>query len=381
MPILFTAWYLASPPLLAMALAGVARRGVEADTAPAAEAVRHHGRLLGLPWLLYLANLFAAAVYVGSGALQAPAQRVGTSVLMGLGLAVGLLPTLFLSLVTRSWARRVGHPAGAVGIGVESRAWLVHVGLLAAVLGVTWSAMSLLAPAAAVAGAAAVIVAYSVVYPHVLAWIWRAAPLADDEIGRRVRSMLERHSPGIRKAVVVPTEHAPTGNAFATGVWPGGRWLFVTETLLRRYSPEEVSAVVAHEIGHLRSHHVLRASAATLAAAAVVASVLATLVAVAVPDDGALRTSLFAATGLLTSLSALSVGRRMQRRFEFQADDFAAGTLGSGAPLAAALRRLARDNWLPRGDGDPGPFASHPRIARRIARLEARSATSGFEGR
>jgi Zn-dependent protease with chaperone function len=76
-------------------------------------------------------------------------------------------------------------------------------------------------------------------------------------------------------------------------------------------------------------------------------------------------------TGFLATLAALIVVRGLSRRLELEADDFAASVLGSGAPLATALRKLARENWLPGGNERGGMFASHPAVGRRIARLEA----------
>jgi Zn-dependent protease with chaperone function len=364
--ILFAAWYLAAPPLLAMALAAVVIHRVRASAAPAPEAVRRHGRLLIVPWLLYLANLFAAAMYLGGGGLAWLAHRVGGALIAGVGLAAALLPTLLVSLVMRSCERRVGHPAGFVSAGVHARSWLVYVGSLAFILGVTGSVMSLLGPVAAVVGVGLVIVAFSVLYPWIAMWIWRATPLGEDDDGHRIRSLLGRYDMAFRHIAVMPAAHAPTANAFVSGVWPRMQWLFLTEPLLQ-YAPDEIAGVVAHEMGHLRGHHVLRMSLAFVGTDVVVFWALFTFV----PAGAAPRAPLSGLTAFLATLASLIVVRRLSRRLELEADDFAASLLGSGAPLAAALRKLARENWLPGGNEGGGMFASHPAVGRRLARLEA----------
>jgi Zn-dependent protease with chaperone function len=365
MPILFAAWYLASPPLLAMVLAAVVVRRVRASAAPAPEAMRRHGRLLIVPWLLYLINLLGAVLYLGAGRPGWLAHRGGGG-LIGGGIAAALLPTLLVSLVMRSCERRVGHPGGFIGAGVHTRAWLVQVGLLAFVLGPTASVMSLLGPVAVGVGMGIAIVAFSVLYPWIAMWIWRAAALGQDDDDRGIRRLLARYDMAFRHIAVMPAAHAPTANAFVSGVWPRMRWLFLTEPLLV-YPPEEIAAVVAHEMGHLRGHHVLRMSLAFVGTDIVVFWALFTFV----PAGAMAGAPLSGLTGFLATLAALIVVRGLSRRLELEADDFAASVLGSGAPLATALRKLARENWLPGGNERGGMFASHPAVGRRIARLEA----------
>lgn len=117
-------------------------------------------------------------------------------------------------------------------------------------------------------------------------------------------------------------------NALAAGVVPGLRAVFVTEQLLATLPPEETTAVLAHEVGHLRRHHIL----VRLGAVGLV--VLPWLGATAAEIPGAFVGGLL----LLVpgALALLSVMRWTER----DADRYAA-TTADPAALARALARLS----------------------------------------
>src|SRR5262249_46822725 len=125
------------------------------------------------------------------------------------------------------------------------------------------------------------------------------------------------------------------------------------DTLLSRLAPDEVEAVLAHELGHFKRRHVLKRvllmSAISLALLALLAHLMASdwfyrgLGVPPSPDRPAVALILFflalpVFTFLLAPLSAL-----YSRHHEFEADRFAAEH-ASAASLVHALVKLYEDN-------------------------------------
>lgn len=146
----------------------------------------------------------------------------------------------------------------------------------------------------------------------------------------------------------------PMVNAFAA---PGGTVVVTTGLLARLTGPDQLAAVVAHEVGHVeRRHHARR-----VLRDASVQVLLALLVGDTSPAAGALQ-----AAGQLAQLS-------YSREHERESDDYAVETLARhGLPaeaMAQALERIAQGND---GAGRMPAFVStHPGTEERVARVRA----------
>ncbi len=172
------------------------------------------------------------------------------------------------------------------------------------------------------------------------------------------------------------------GNAYFTGIGRTKRIVFF-DTLLESLTPDEVQAVLAHELGHFRLHHVALRIAGSLAAAFAGFALLAWLgrqawfqPALGVPNGGPhtlLLLFVLAAPVFLVPVGPLSAW--LSRRHEFAADRYAARHADARS-LASALVKLYRDNATTL---TPDPVytafhASHPPALLRIARLTAAQA-------
>lgn len=147
-------------------------------------------------------------------------------------------------------------------------------------------------------------------------------------------------------------------NAFAL---PGGTIVITDEMVKLAQSPEEVLAVLAHEIGHVeRRHtmrHMLQDSAVAIGVAAITSDAASLSVAVA-------------------GLPVVLARTRYSREFESEADDFAFRLLKqhglSPEAFATLMERLAAKN------GDAGQalafLSSHPVTAERIRRAREAAA-------
>ncbi|MFI2741733.1 M48 family metalloprotease [Zhouia sp. PK063] len=47
-------------------------------------------------------------------------------------------------------------------------------------------------------------------------------------------------------------------NAFATGIFPGAKLILLSSALVENLEPKEVDAIIYHEIGHIKLHHLVK---------------------------------------------------------------------------------------------------------------------------
>ena len=220
------------------------------------------------------------------------------------------------------------------------------------------------------------------IYPTWIAPLFnKFAPLDDAALKTRIESLLARcgfASSGL--FVMDGSKRSSHGNAYFTGFGRTKRIVFF-DTLLNRLQPEEIEAVLAHELGHFRHHHIIKRIALIFSTTLLLLFVLGQLmhtgwffsglgVAGQAAQNTAMALILFflsvpVFTFLLTPLSSL-----LSRRHEFQADRYAAEH-ASAADLVKALVKLYEDNAATL---TPDPlhslfYDSHPPAALRISRL------------
>lgn len=212
----------------------------------------------------------------------------------------------------------------------------------------------------------------------------RFTPLADGA----VRDAILRYTQGVGFAlagvyVVDGSRRSSKANAFFTGFGRHKR-IALFDTLTSTMAPDEIVAVVAHEVGHYRRHHVLVGLLLGLVQMGVVLRLLAWAIGwpplfeaffVDVPSAhaGFVLFGLVARpVGVVVSGALLA----LSRRHEFAADAFAADTTGHPEHLVAALERLAAASLT---NLTPHPLHvalhySHPPLGARLRRLRAAAA-------
>jgi len=168
------------------------------------------------------------------------------------------------------------------------------------------------------------------------------------------------------------------GNAYFTGFGASKR-IVLFDTLLARLAPTEVEAVLAHELGHYKRHHVWKRVLLLFALSFALLWILGRLIDQPWFYLGLNVSTRTAATGLLLFVLVLPVFTFLlhpltslySRRHEYEADAYAA-TNASAAELVKALVKLYQDNAATL---TPDPlhsafYDSHPPAATRIARLQ-----------
>src|SRR5690606_14635705 len=98
-----------------------------------------------------------------------------------------------------------------------------------------------------------------VVYPLFIAPLFnRFQPLEDETLRSRVTALMQRCGFTAKGLFVMDgSRRSAHANAYFTGFGAAKRVVFF-DTLLARLSPDEVDAVLAHELGHFRHKHILK---------------------------------------------------------------------------------------------------------------------------
>lgn len=209
----------------------------------------------------------------------------------------------------------------------------------------------------------------------------RFSPLTDEALKKRVETLLERCGFAARGGVFVMdgSLRSAHGNAYFTGIGRNKRIVFF-DTLLARIEAAEIEAVLAHELGHFRLHHVRHRLLVSVLLTFGGLALLAWLArqpgfygALGVPvPSAATALLLFILTVPVFAFFATPVMSWWSRRHERAADDFAVEH-ADAAQLATALVKLFRDNasTLTPDRIHSAFFDSHPPALERIARLNA----------
>jgi STE24 endopeptidase len=227
-----------------------------------------------------------------------------------------------------------------------------------------------------------------VLYPTVIAPLFnRFSPLPAGAQRDRIERLLQRCGFTASGLFVMDgSKRSGHGNAYFTGFGRAKRVVFF-DTLLARLAPDEIEAVLAHELGHFRLRHVVKrvawSSVASLALLALLAwlaqspwfyaglGIPASDVDMAMSRPGVALALFMLALPVFTFAFA-PLAAAYSRRHEFEADAFAAAHASASA-LVAALIKLYEDNAATL---TPDPlhsafYDSHPPAAIRVARLAA----------
>ncbi|HEU4846260.1 MAG TPA: M48 family metallopeptidase [Burkholderiaceae bacterium] len=225
-----------------------------------------------------------------------------------------------------------------------------------------------------------------VLFPTVIAPLFnKFTPLADEALKARIEGLMARVGFASKGLFVMDgSKRSAHGNAYFSGFGANKRIVFF-DTLLARLAPQEIEAVLAHELGHFKLKHIIKRIAIMFALSLAFLALL-----------GYLKTQLWFYTGLgvdplllpgqnsdamvlllfmlvlpvftfllgpLTSLSS--------RKHEFEADAFAARHTDA-RDLVSALVKMYEDNA---STLTPDPlhsafYDSHPPASVRIRQLK-----------
>ena len=221
-------------------------------------------------------------------------------------------------------------------------------------------------------------------YPTVIAPLFnKFTPMADGSLKERIQGLLVRcgfNSQGI--FIMDGSKRSGHGNAYFTGLGNNKRIVFF-DNLVDSLEEDELEAVLAHELGHFKCKHVIKMLIATSIMSLISLGILGWLI-----DQDWFYTGLGVALEQKSHATALllfmlvsgtftffmqPISAYFQRKFEFEADDFAASN-AKASKMISGLVKLYEENA---NTLTPDPLYSsfhysHPPAAIRIAHLETK---------
>ncbi|OGW34258.1 MAG: peptidase M48 [Nitrospirae bacterium GWD2_57_9] len=204
-------------------------------------------------------------------------------------------------------------------------------------------------------------------------------PVKSEGLEERIRGLMEKAGLRISRVFQVDaSRRSRHSNAYFTGIGRVKR-IVLFDTLIRQMTQDEILAVLAHEVGHWKKHHVLKRI--VLAEATALAGLFVSfhliqwegLPALVGLQDG----SFYARVMIVLFLSSLvtfpftPLSSFFSRRHEREADRFAVELTGAADAMATALVKLSRENL---SNLHPHPlyaafYYSHPPVVERIRHL------------
>jgi STE24 endopeptidase len=201
-------------------------------------------------------------------------------------------------------------------------------------------------------------------------------PVEDESLKSRIVALASRAGINVSKVLEMDqSKRSRHTNAYFTGIGRTKR-IILFDTLLETMKPDEVLAVLAHEIGHWKRHHLLKGLLLTAlvslvfffcAYQALSRRVLDTLFAIHVDAFPAKAVIVGFLAGMLFFLFTPAMNA-FSRSLEREADRFSCAFEGRGKAMINALIKLSRDNL---SNLYPHPLYalfhySHPPVLERI---------------
>jgi STE24 endopeptidase len=204
---------------------------------------------------------------------------------------------------------------------------------------------------------------------------YKFKPLENEDLKQRLVRLSERAGTRVRGVYEWKlSEKSKKANAALTGLG-NTRRIILADTLLENYSPDEIEAVLAHELGHHVHRHVPKSIAVQIvitligfwAASEVLNYAVELRMFDSITDFANLPLLALVATAL--SLILMPVLNAYSRYNERQADRYCFNAIPSVDPFITAMDKLTTQNLSERAPSRLVEvfFHSHPAVSKRIA--------------
>jgi STE24 endopeptidase len=204
-------------------------------------------------------------------------------------------------------------------------------------------------------------------------------PLDNDELKTAIDEMSENCQFPLKEVYEIDgSKRSTKSNAFFTGLGKNKK-IALFDTLIEKHSVNELVAVLAHEIGHYKKKHIIK----NLVVGILQMGALFFLLGLFLNNRGLFNAFRVAETSTYCSLvlfsilfepisQLLAIGMQwLSRKYEFEADAYAAEVTGRPEDLISGLKKLSKDNL---SNLTPHPLYvalrySHPPMLARIGAL------------
>lgn len=207
----------------------------------------------------------------------------------------------------------------------------------------------------------------------------KLTPLADGELKDKIIAYAQSVDFPLHNIFIMDgSKRSSKANAFFSGFGKRKK-VVLYDTLLDQHPPEELVAVLAHEVGHYKKKHIIWSMVLSVLQIGLLLFVLGLFIfnepmSLALGGDvWSVELNLIGFTMLFSPISTvLGIGMNwLSRKNEFEADDYAKTTF-AGIPLAEALKTLSVKTL---SNINPHPWYvfvnySHPPLLERLERLE-----------
>ena len=211
------------------------------------------------------------------------------------------------------------------------------------------------------------LVAVAMIGPLMIQKFWRCKPLESGYIRSRIEDLCRKAGMEYANILYWPIFGGRMITAGVMGLIKNFRYILVTGALIRFLEPEEIDAVIAHEIGHIKKNHLLfylvffigymlisYATFDLLIYAILYAEPLYRFIGRTGMNQAALTSSIFSLVIIIIFLIYFRfIFGYFMRNFERQADTYVYALFDSAKPLISTLEKIAitsgqpadRPNW------------------------------------
>jgi STE24 endopeptidase len=207
----------------------------------------------------------------------------------------------------------------------------------------------------------------------------KLSPLENSELRTEIEKYAKKVGYNLKNIFIIDgSKRSTKANAFFSGIGPK-KTIALYDTLIEKQTSQEITAVLAHEIGHFKKKHILSSMIISIIQTGITVYLLELFLTYPQVSEalGAAEPSFhigIIAFSLVFSPIALIIGVIMNvisRKNEFEADEFAKQTY-NGKALATSLKKLSVDSLANLYPHKAYVFVhySHPPILERLRRLK-----------